>query len=111
MLILCRETTFAPGEQERAGVATSYERACMGLIINDGCTSGGVNLIFGTKLLETVELTLCVMMLLLHLLTFYIEIRFLIRLGRFVRRVGVHAADIFLCELLLDATNERSELR
>jgi hypothetical protein len=57
MLILCREPTFAPGEQERAGVATSCERACMGLIINAGCTSGGVNLIFGTKLLEVVELT------------------------------------------------------
>ncbi len=52
-------------------------------------TSGGVNLILGTKLLETVELTFCVMMILFQLLVFHTEISVLIRLGRFGRRVGV----------------------
>jgi hypothetical protein len=66
---------------------------------------------FGTKLLESVELTLCVMLLLVQLLAFRVEIPVLIRLGRFDRRVGVDTVNNFLCELFLDATNERSELR
>ena len=73
--------------------------------------SGGVNLMFGTKLFEVVDLTLCVMLLLRQLLAFNSEIPVLIRLGRFDRRVRVDTANIFLCELFLDATNERSELR
>ncbi len=66
---------------------------------------------FGTKLLETVELTLCVMLLLLQLLAFRGEIPVLIRLGCFDRRVRVDTVNSFLCELFLDVTNERSELR
>ncbi len=66
---------------------------------------------FGTKLLETVDLTLCVMLLLLQLLEFRGEIPVLIRLGRFDRRVRVDTVNNLLCELFLDATNERSELR
>ncbi len=42
---------------------------------------------FGTKLLETVELTLCVMLLLRQLLPFHNEIPVLIRLGCIDRRV------------------------
>ena len=66
---------------------------------------------FGTKLLEAVELNLCVMLLLFQLLAFRDDIPVLIRLGSFGRRVRVDTANIFLCELFLDATNERSELR
>ncbi len=66
---------------------------------------------FVTKLLETVELTLCVMLLLLQLLAFRGEIPVLIRLGRFDRRVRLDTVNIFLYELFLDVTNERSELR
>ena len=66
---------------------------------------------FGTKLLEAVELTFCVMLLLLQLLAFRGEIPVLIRLGHFGRRVRVDTANSFLCELFLDATNERSEIR
>jgi hypothetical protein len=49
-------------------------------------------------------------MFLLHLLAFRSEIRILIRLGRFGRRVGVDVANDFLSELLSDTTNERSDL-
>ena len=66
---------------------------------------------FDTKLLETVKLTLCVMLLLFQILAFRSEIPVLIRLGRFGRRVRVDTVNSFLCELFLDATNERSELR
>ena len=66
---------------------------------------------FGIKLLEAVELTLCVMLLLLLFLAFRDEIPVLIRLGRFGRRVRVDTVNSFLSELFLDATNERSELR
>ncbi len=58
-------------------------------------TSGGVNLMFGTKLLESVELTLCVMLLLLLFLAFRDEIPVLIRLGRFGRRVRVDTVHSF----------------
>jgi hypothetical protein len=51
------------------------------------------------------------MMFLLQLLAFRSEIRVLICLGHFDRRVGVDTVNDFLCEFLLDATNERSELR
>ncbi len=61
---------------------------------------------FDTKLLETVELTFCVMLLLLQLLEFLDEIPVLIRVGRFGRRVRVDTVNSFLCELFLDATNE-----
>ena len=37
MLSLCRETTCAPGEPERAGVATSGEKTCIELRFRVGC--------------------------------------------------------------------------
>ncbi len=48
------------------------------------------------------------MILLFQLLVFRSEIRVLIHFGRFDRRVGVDTVNDFLCELLLDTTNERS---
>jgi hypothetical protein len=48
------------------------------------------------------------MILLFHLLVFHSEIRVLIHLGRFDRRVEVDTVNDFLCEFLLDSTNERS---
>jgi hypothetical protein len=66
---------------------------------------------FGTELFKTGELTLSVIILFLELFTFRCEIRVLIRLGCFRHRVGVDAVNSLLCELLLDATNKRSELR
>jgi hypothetical protein len=68
--------------------------------------SGGVNLIFGTELFETGELTLSVIILFLEIVVFRCEIRFLIRLGYFCHRVGLDDANSLLCELLLDATNK-----
>ena len=95
MLSLCRETTCALGEPERAEVATSCERVCMGLSISADYRVVGNGVIFGTKLSESVELTLGVKMLLLQLLPFRTEIRVLIRLGRFNRRVGVDVSVSF----------------
>ncbi len=66
---------------------------------------------FGTKLSETVVLALVVIRLLCQLLVIRCEIRFLIRLGCFYRRFGMDAVNSFLIELLLDTTNERSEIR
>ena len=66
---------------------------------------------FDTELLETVELALSVSIRFLEFFSFRCEIRFLIRLGCFRHRVGVDAANSLLCEILLDTTNKRSELR
>jgi hypothetical protein len=74
-------------------------------------TSGSVNLISCTKVLEKGQLSLGVIIPLHKLFVFRREIGILIRPDCFRCRVGVDAAKRFFGYLLLDMTNERSELR